>query len=111
MLGERSFLYPDAKIRGLELHFSGLSTGCLGLQNVNTLVEVGQLGDSRLGALGEWENEEYRAEFKSVSSRVLVHAPCSFTCGPLVWMAIHSCCTSFITERIVMVFRLLGFSG
>lgn len=38
-----------------------MSTGCLGLQNVNTLVEVGQLGDSRLGALGEWENEEYRA--------------------------------------------------
>lgn len=56
------FLYPDAKTRGLKIRFSeALGSGCLGLQNVNTLVEVGQLGDSRLGALGEWENEGYRA--------------------------------------------------
>lgn len=31
------------------------------MQNFNTSVEVGQLGDSRLGALGEWKNEEDRA--------------------------------------------------
>lgn len=31
------------------------------MQTFNTSVEVGQLGDFRLGALGEWENEEDRA--------------------------------------------------
>lgn len=83
-----------------------MSTGCLGLQTFNTSVEVGQLGDFRLGALGEWENEEDRAGFKSVSSRVLVHAICLFMCGPLVWLALHLSSTFLIA-----IFWLLGFSG